>query len=134
MTAETLGRIADRYRVDPVEAIIAAEQDALGSDFGANGYTTRTQADELVDVLALGPGRVLLDLGSGCGWPGIHLAVRSGCHLVSVDPIEAGVRRTEVRAAAEGLTDKSLAMVGDGEHLPLAPGSVDALVHADVLC
>ena len=87
----------------------------------------RLQAEETA-------GQVLLDLGSGCGWPGIHLAVRSGCHLVSVDPVEAGVHRTEARAAAEGLAARSLAMVGDGEHLPLAPGTVDALVHADVLC
>jgi len=134
MTAETLGRMADRYRVDPVEAMLATEREALGSDFVANGYTTRAQADELVDVLSLGPDRVLLDLGSGCGWPGIHLAVRSGCHLVSVDPVEAGVHRTEARAAVEGIAVRSLAVVGDGEHLPLASDTVDALVHADVLC
>ena len=134
MTAEILERMAARYRMDAVEAILATEQEALGCDFGANGYTTRAQADEFVDVLALGPDRVLLDLGSGCGWPGIHLAVRSGCHLVSVDPVEAGVHRTEARAAAEGIAVRSLALVGDGEHLPLAPGTVDALVHADVLC
>ena len=134
MTAETLGRMADRYRLDAVEAIIATEQEALGSDYGANGYTTRAQADELVDVLSLGPDRVLLDLGSGCGWPGIYLAVRSGCHLVSVDPVDAGVHRTETRSAAEGLAARSLALLADGEHLPLASGTVDALVHADVLC
>ncbi len=134
MTAETLGRIADRCRRGVEEAIVAAELHALGSDFGANGYTTRAQADELGDLLALGPGRMLLDLGSGCGWPGIHLARRSGCRLVSVDPIEEGVRRTAARADAEGLAARSLALLGTGEHLPIASGTVDALVHGDVLC
>jgi cyclopropane fatty-acyl-phospholipid synthase-like methyltransferase len=134
MTAEILGRMADRYRIDAVEAILATEREALGSDFGANGYTTRAQADEFVDVLSLEPDRVLLDLGSGCGWPGVYLAVRSGCHLVSVDPIEAGVQRAATRAAAEGLAVRSLPLLADGEHLPLASGTVDALVHADVMC
>ena len=35
---------------------------------------------------------------------------------------------------AEGLADRSLAVLADGEHLPFALGSVDALVHTDVLC
>ena len=76
MTAEILGRMADRYRIDAVEAILATEREALGSDFGANGYTTRAQADEFVDVLSLEPDRVLLDLGSGCRQPAVDLPVK----------------------------------------------------------
>lgn len=134
MSGDMPGRTADRYRLGDVTAVVAAELDALGSDFGANGYTTMAQAEELGDLLALAPDRVLLDLGSGCGWPGIHLARRSGCRLISIDPIDEGVRRTAARAEAEGLMTRSLAVLGTGERLPVASGTVDAVVHGDVLC
>jgi hypothetical protein len=39
----------------------------LGSDFGANGYATLAEVDELVGFLELGPGRWLLDVGAGQG-------------------------------------------------------------------
>jgi SAM-dependent methyltransferase len=103
------------------------ELDAFGHDVGLNGYTTLSQADALCRHLRVGPGRHLLDLGAGRGWPGMHLAARLGCRLVSVDvPWEA-------LAAAKG-RGADWVVSGDGRALPLRTGSCDAVVHADVLC
>ncbi|MGH9110826.1 MAG: hypothetical protein ACRDZN_00760 [Acidimicrobiales bacterium] len=38
---------------------------SLGSDFGADGYATRAEVDELARILQLGPGRRLLDVAAG---------------------------------------------------------------------
>jgi hypothetical protein len=66
---------------------VAAEIERLviGADYGADGYTTLAQADELARRLALRPGARLLELGSGSGWPGLHLAKTSGCAVVLTD-------------------------------------------------
>lgn len=126
-------RFDERYRtLDGV--MVAIEVEVLGSDYGANGYTSRAQADEIGELLDLGANSTLLDLGSGCGWPGLYLAARSGCRVVTVDPAEAGVGRSATRSAADGLVGRHLAVRGDGQRLPFASASVDAVVHVDVLC
>jgi hypothetical protein len=58
------------------------EQRVIGGDWGANGFTTRAQADALADGLGLSVGDRLPDPGSGRGWPGLYLAARTGCRVV----------------------------------------------------
>ncbi len=122
------------YRLLSADPLKAAERDVLGSDYQANGYTTRAQADELGDLLGLGPGMTLLDLGSGCGWPGVYLASHHGCRVVSVDPVLAGAVASRSRVDADGLSHRSWSLVGDATGLPLRARSVDAIVHTDVMC
>jgi cyclopropane fatty-acyl-phospholipid synthase-like methyltransferase len=129
--SETLG---GRYAASGNAALVAAELEALGSDYQANGYTTVAQADELGRLLGLDQGQVLLDIGSGCGWPGLHLAARHGCSVISADPIDEGGDAARQRAIADGLADRSLAVRAEGAALPIRPESVDAVVHSDVLC
>lgn len=126
-------RQSERYRSSGMAAVLGAEMDVLGSDYQANGYTTMAQADLLGDVLELQPGQRLLDLGAGCGWPGLYLASRHGCSVVSIDPVAEGVGTARRRAGSDGLADRVLTLVGEGLHLPLPPRSVDAVVHTDVL-
>lgn len=118
-----LGDIADR-----VERLV------IGADYGADGYTTRAQADELARSLDLRPGVRLLELGSGRGWPGIYLARSSGCHVQLTDLPLAGLRTAAARATAEGLTGRHGVAAADGAHLPFRAATFDAVVHADVLC
>ncbi len=127
-------RFAERYAESGTPAALAAELATLGTDYQASGYTTRDQANALGEALMLAPGRRLLDVGSGCGWPGLYLAGRHGCSVVSVDPVLDGSRITQERAVADGLAERSAAVQGDAESIPLRSRSVDAVVHGDLLC
>jgi ubiquinone/menaquinone biosynthesis C-methylase UbiE len=75
-----------------------------------------------------------LDVGTGRGWPGLHLAARSGCQVVLADlPLE-GLRVAAARAQAEGLAARASGVVTAASGLPFHQGSFDAIVHTDVLC
>lgn len=109
------------------------ERLVFGGNFGCDGYTTPAQAAALAVQLRLAPGRWLLDLGSGRGWPGLYLAKLTGCRTVLTDlPIEGlaqAMRRRESR-----LDGRVSAVVAAPRHLPFRRASFDAIVHTDVLC
>ena len=117
------------------------ERLVIGADYGADGYTTVDQADDLARRLQLRPGVRLLELGSGSGWPGLHLAKTSGCTIVLTDRPGHGVprpgdglQRAAQRATAEGLHDRCMVLAASAKHLPFAAATFDAVVSADVMC
>ena len=131
---ETVERFAERYRVAQTEVTRHIELAVIGGDWGANGYATRAQADVLGRQLRLRPGRRLLDLGGGRGWPGLYLAASTGCRVVLADmPIE-GLLTASGRARNDGLADRAVAVAASARRLPFRPASFDAVVHTDVLC
>ena len=131
---ETAERFAQRYRVGPAEVSRRVELAVIGGDWGANGYTTMAQADQLGRELRLGPGARLLDLGAGCGWPGLYLAASTGCQVVLSDvPIE-GLQAASARVRREGLTARPGLVAASARTMPFAPAVFDAIVHTDVLC
>jgi cyclopropane fatty-acyl-phospholipid synthase-like methyltransferase len=106
----------------------------LGSDFGANGYATLAEVDEIHEMLELGPGRRLLDVGAGQGWPGLYLARTTRCAVVLTDVPFEGPAAAAHRAASDGTSDRAWPLLALGQSLPLRRASVDAVVHTDVLC
>jgi cyclopropane fatty-acyl-phospholipid synthase-like methyltransferase len=133
---ETEAREVFTARYAPAQQAInlQIERAVIGGDWGANGYTTIAQADEIGRLLELGPGRRLLDVGAGRGWPGLYLAASTGCSVILSDlPVE-GLRAGMERATAEGLQSRACALVASARRLPLRPGSLDATVATDVLC
>ena len=131
---DTRQKFGDRYAEDRTDVVRQIERAVIGADWGANGYTTVRQADLLADLLRLRPGVRLLDLGSGCGWPGLYLAARSGCEAVLSDVPLDGLRRALARADTEHVGDRVAAAASSARALPFRPGSFDAVVHTDVLC
>jgi cyclopropane fatty-acyl-phospholipid synthase-like methyltransferase len=123
-----------RFRADVLAAGVQAEVEAVGSDYGNNGFTTLDQAAELQRHLALDPSTVLLEVGSGAGWPGLYLARRSGCRVVVSDLTVPGMRNALRRAAVDDMSSQVQAVVATARHLPFKPESFDAMVHTDVLC
>ena len=135
-TAEqaTIKEFEQRYEVKPTELTRQIERAVIGGDWGANGYTTKEQADRLGRDLALGRPSTLLDLGAGRGWPGLYLAVSTGCRVVMADVPAAALQSAAARAADEDLADRAWAVICSAGHLPFRRASFDALVHTDVLC
>lgn len=109
------------------------EERVIGEAWGANGFTTKEQADQLAGSLGLGEGVRLLDIGSGRGWPGLYLAKKSGCSVVVSDmPVEGLVTAIE-RAERERINCLG-GISATARDLPFRPESFDAIVHTDVLC
>ena len=127
-------RFEQRYATTGDETLLAVERDAIGSDYQATAYTTSAQADEIGIDLGLEAGQLLLDIGAGCGWPGLYLAKAHGCAVISLDLAAKGVNVARQRSARDGLSECSWASQASADALPLRPKSVDAIVHADVMC
>lgn len=132
MADDYYARFRDFYVAANAPAVREWEAEVLGSDHGANSFTTAPQADRLAGLLDLGPGQVLLDVDSGAGWPALRIARRTGCRVVLSDvPIE-GLLVAAQRARADGVD--ALAAAGAGDLLPFRDKCFDAVTHADVLC
>ncbi|TNC16160.1 methyltransferase domain-containing protein [Methylobacterium terricola] len=77
----------------------------------------------LADALRLGPGRSVADLGAGTGKFTALLAA-TGADVTAIEPVDA--MRAKLAASLPGVT----ARAGSAETMPLADGSLDALVCA----
>jgi ubiquinone/menaquinone biosynthesis C-methylase UbiE len=82
----------------------------------------------MLDLARLGTGHKLLDLACGTGEPAIPAARRVGPtgYVAASDLVEEMVMFAREKALAQGLSNIEF-RVADAEHLPLNPGSVDAV-------
>src|SRR3972149_449065 len=101
---EARKRCARESRLALSDVIVDIERAVCGSDYGGTSWTTRTEADDIRARLRLGPGKRLLDLGAGSGWPGLYLARRAGCDVTLTDLPVDGLQAAKQRAARDGLT------------------------------
>ena len=131
---EALARFRGRYAIAASDTAAGVEQRVLGAAWGADGYTTVDQADELARWLALGPDHLLLDVGTGRGWPGLYLAARTGCRLVGADMPLDGLRAAMVQAGRQRLQPQVAMVAASAANLPFRRQTFDAIVHTDVLC
>jgi 2-polyprenyl-3-methyl-5-hydroxy-6-metoxy-1,4-benzoquinol methylase len=128
-----LDEFTDRYGIGTAAVLDEIEQRVIGGVWGANGFTTRAQADDLAERLELSAEDRLLDIGAGRGWPGLYLAKRTGCEVVLADMPLEGLAIARARAERERL--RLLACVSaSARDLPFRHESFDAIVHTDVLC
>jgi hypothetical protein len=131
---EANARFSQRYGEARGDVIRAIELAVIGGDWGANGYTTITQADQLAAMLELGTGSLILDMGAGRGWPGLYLAATTGCSVAMTDvPVEGLVSARE-RGQHEGLADRTWPVNASARDLPFPAQTFGAVVHTDVLC
>ncbi len=131
--ATALKQFGDRYDTWSGEVSRLIDLETRGADVGANGYTTMAQADDLANVLRLGPGVRLLDIGAGRGWPSLYLAKKTRCDVVLTDIPPATVREAAQRANERPLSERCWFAVASADRLPFRPASFDAIVHADTL-
>jgi methylase of polypeptide subunit release factors len=124
----------ERYRRRGSALLREMERRVIGAAWGANGFTTVRQADELGRRLRLGPGHRLLDVGTGRGWPGLYLATQTGCSVVGTDMPFDALAAAGRRARREGMGEAASLVSAAGAALPFRPNSFDAIVLSDVLC
>jgi len=127
-------RFAASYELSCLPAMREVERTVLGCDYGGTSWTTSAQAKQIVEMLDLQPGRHLLDIGAGSGWPGLYLADAGGCDVTLLDlPVNA-LRQARERARGDGLEDRVNAIAASGSALPFADDSFALISHSDVLC
>ncbi len=129
-----LEHFRERYAVPSIDLADRIEERVIGSAWGANGYTTLEQANELASRLALGPGTRLLDVGTGRGWPGVYFALEYGCYVVGSDMPFDALATAARRARTERVAERFSALAAAGAQQPFRIESFDAIVHTDVLC
>lgn len=115
---------ATAYQSDAVAAI-------LGDSYHPGG---RTLTRHLARALGLGPGRRVLDVGSGPGSTALTLAAEFGCEVVGVDLGEESVARARLAAEQAGFADQVTFHTGDAEQLPFPEASFDAVVSECAFC
>lgn len=97
------------YERGQLPVIRDIERRVFGSDYGANSWTTRAEADDICQLLELRSGHRLLDVGAGSGWPGLYMAKQSGCDVVLVDMPRAALGMAVDRAVQDQLSNRSWA-------------------------
>ena len=125
------------YATRPGKTYVQPFRDAYGDDYPEeaepHSFLTRTDLARIVRCLAIGPGKVLVDLGSGRGGPALWLARETGADLVGIDLSPNGVGLAGQRAAEMGLSGRARFVVGDLCATGLPDQSCDGAVSIDVL-
>ncbi len=110
------------------------ERNVCGCDYGGTSWTTQKEAAHLCSLLNLAPGRQLLEVGSGSGWPALYLSAETGCDVTLVDIPHEAIRIALARAVRDGMQERCHVAVADGAAMPLCEQNFHAISHSDVLC
>jgi SAM-dependent methyltransferase len=102
-----------------------------GRDLCQQGMANMEQLQVLSDVLDLGSGCRVLDLGCGNGRIAVHLSDQSGAQITGIDISPVAVLQAQDRTADQ--RDRLSFQVGNIQRLNLDPGSCDRVLLIDTL-
>lgn len=109
--------------------------EAFGEEYPAeeatDGYITRSELREMAELLHVGSGQKIADLGCGRGGPGQWLAGATGASLVGIDFSEGALEQARARAQRLGIacSYKNASFDATG----LEPASVEGVFTIDVI-
>ncbi|HOW56126.1 MAG TPA: methyltransferase domain-containing protein [Syntrophorhabdaceae bacterium] len=91
--------------------------------------------ERFFEILNVEKSMVLLDIGAGSGDYTIPLAeaIGPGGHIYALDAWEEGLARVRARASEKHLNNVSTLEADANEHIPVADGTVDICLIANVL-
>jgi ubiquinone/menaquinone biosynthesis C-methylase UbiE len=113
----------------------AVRAEAYGEDLGQSSWLTAREWLEFADLLGIGAGAEVLEVGSGSGGPALYLAAQRGCRVTGVDLNEHGVRNAAALARKQGLAQEvRFEAVDASRPLPFDDGSFDAIISNDAMC
>ena len=127
-------QLSRRYPLGQSKIMLEIERRVCGCDYGGTSWATRHEVQEIAELLELGPGRRLLDIGAGTGWPALYWARTTGCDAVLADVPLAALRIATKRATADRPSGDCQVVAAEGASLPFTSGSFDSVSHSDVLC
>lgn len=82
----------------------------------------------LAELCHIGPGKSILNVGSGSGISAAYVVEVYDCQVVGIDLLPGMVQSAESWAAAKGLADRMEFHVGDAQQLPFKDNQFDAVV------
>lgn len=116
-------------------AELAVRRETYGEDLGQSSWLTAREWLEFADLLGIGPGSEVLEVGSGSGGPALFLATARDCRVTGVDINEHGVRNARALAESRGLSERvHFEAVDATQPLPFVDQCFDALVSNDAMC
>jgi len=127
-------RLSKRYPLGQSEIMLEIERRVCGCDYGGTSWATRHEVEEIAGLLELAPGRRLLDIGAGTGWPALYWARTTGCDTVLADIPLAALRIAAKRVVADAVSGACWTVAAEGASLPFVGDSFDSVSHSDVLC
>jgi cyclopropane fatty-acyl-phospholipid synthase-like methyltransferase len=117
------------------EAEHAVRREAYGEDLGQSSWLTAAEWLGFADLLEIGPGSEVLEVGSGSGGPAVYLAAARGCRITGVDINPHGVRNARALAESRGVADHTHFETVDARGpLPFSAGRFEAIVSNDAMC
>jgi len=109
--------------------------ETYGEDFGQTSWMDSREFQEIPHHLALTSASHVLEIGSGAGGCGLHLAGALNCRVVGLDANAEGVRNSNSLAQSRGLSGLASFQQADaGERLPFDNESFDAAYSNDAFC
>ena len=97
------------------------------------GFVTRTDLARIADLLAVGAGHLLADLGCGRGGPGLWMARRTGAGLIGLDIVAEAVEQAEQRKTSFVRAESAAFRVAGFTATGLPDRSLDAAMSVDAL-
>lgn len=96
-------------------------------------FVTLTDLRRIASKIHVGPGQTLVDLGCGCGGPGLWVARATGANLLGVDLSRLAVELAAQRAVSFRLAERARFQTGDFVATGLPPAAFDGAMSVDTL-
>lgn len=122
------------YLLAEHQVMLDIEQSVCGCNYGGTSWTTKSEAQEMGQLMKLAPGIQYLEIGAGSGWPSLFLVKSTGCHATLTDISNEGLRIAEQRSKQDRTEDRCRFAYTGGDDLQLATEEFDTIGHSDVLC